>query len=160
MYGSELKLLRDNVQAAWRVTTSCVFRLKTPTSQRPRSASALRARAGCPVSGVGLRGRSVLVTGAYGLLGSWPVKALVSDGATHDRAQARGGWSPLALEARGDGATGQRRAWRYLRCAADREVLSATNTNWTAVFHLAAQTIVGVAKQSPLSTFETNVGGT
>ena len=44
----------------------------------------------------------------------------------------------------------------------DLELLDRTLAEYEVdtVFHLAAQTIVGVANRSPLSTFETNVRGT
>lgn len=104
-----------------------------------------------------LAGRSVFVTGAYGLLGGWLVKSLVAAGARptvlrRDRVAA----SALVLEGTerhvtvvdgdiGDGALME-------RILAEYEV--------DAVFHLAAQSIVGVANRAPLSTFETNIRGT
>lgn len=104
-----------------------------------------------------LRGRSVLVTGAYGLLGSWMTKALLARGARpvvlrRDRVVA----SALALEGteasvdvvRGDITDGP----LMERVLNEYEV--------DTVFHLAAQTIVGIANRSPLSTFETNIRGT
>lgn len=41
----------------------------------------------------------------------------------------------------------------------DAEAVSAAVAGCDTVFHLAAQTIVGVARESPLDTFETNVRG-
>jgi len=41
----------------------------------------------------------------------------------------------------------------------DAEAVSAAVAGCDSVFHLAAQTIVGVARRSPLETFETNVRG-
>jgi CDP-glucose 4,6-dehydratase len=41
----------------------------------------------------------------------------------------------------------------------DAEAVSAAIAGCNSVFHLAAQTIVGVARRSPLETFETNVRG-
>lgn len=101
--------------------------------------------------------RSVLVTGAYGLLGSWLTRALLDDGARvavlrRDDAPA----SALALEgteARCTVVRGDVRDLELLdRVLAEEEV--------DTVFHLAAQTIVGTAQRSPLSTWETNVRGT
>jgi CDP-glucose 4,6-dehydratase len=106
---------------------------------------------------VGLSGRSVLVTGAYGLLGSWLVKALLEAGASvtvirRDHAP-RSALSLLGLDAHvavvhGDiGADGL-----TARAIAEYEV--------DTVFHLAAQTLVPTANRSPISTFETNIRGT
>jgi CDP-glucose 4,6-dehydratase len=101
--------------------------------------------------------RSVLVTGAYGLLGSWLTKALLDGGARvavlrRDDAPA----SALTLEgteARCTVVRGDVRDLELLdRVIGEEEVDS--------VFHLAAQTIVGTAQRSPLSTWETNVRGT
>ena len=99
-----------------------------------------------------LRGRSVFVTGAYGLLGGWLVKALLDRGARvtvlkRDAVTA----SALVLEeterlvnvVRGDVCD----ATLLERALSEYEV--------DTVFHLAAQTIVGVANRAPLSTFET-----
>jgi CDP-glucose 4,6-dehydratase len=104
-----------------------------------------------------LSGHSVLVTGAYGLLGSWLVRALLQDGASvvvlrrDDAAQ-----SPLPLMdlerhcavVHGDISTDG----LVTRALAEYEIDS--------VFHLAAQTIVPTANRSPVSTFETNIRGT
>jgi len=103
------------------------------------------------------RDRNVLVTGATGLLGGWLVEALLARGA-HVVAIVRDGVprSRLVAErivdrvdvARGD-VTDHVLVERVL---AEYEV--------DTVFHLAAQTIVGIANRSPLSTFDTNVRGT
>jgi CDP-glucose 4,6-dehydratase len=47
-------------------------------------------------------------------------------------------------------------------CVEDERVLERTLGEYEiqTVFHLAAQTIVGIANKSPLSTFETNIKGT
>jgi CDP-glucose 4,6-dehydratase len=103
-----------------------------------------------------LKGRSVLVTGAYGLLGSWLVRALLQDGASvvvlrRDEEPQ----SPLTLMdlerhttvVHGDICTDGLVA----RVLAEYEIDS--------VFHLAAQTIVPTANRSPISTFETNIRG-
>ncbi len=41
----------------------------------------------------------------------------------------------------------------------DAEAVSAAVAGCDSVFHLAAQTIVGVARESPVETFEVNVRG-
>jgi CDP-glucose 4,6-dehydratase len=101
--------------------------------------------------------RSVFVTGATGLLGSWLVKELVAKQADVT-CLVRDGipkseFYRLGLEkhvkiVRGD-ITQQALLERSLN---EHEI----NT----VFHLAAQTIVGVANRSPVSTFESNIQGT
>lgn len=101
--------------------------------------------------------RSVFVTGAYGLLGGWLVKALLDRDARvtvlkRDAVVA----SALVLEeieprvnvVRGDVRDGA----LMERALAEYEV--------DTVFHLAAQAIVGVGNVSPVSTFETNIRGT
>ncbi|MGZ6695306.1 MAG: NAD-dependent epimerase/dehydratase family protein [Solirubrobacteraceae bacterium] len=101
--------------------------------------------------------RSVLVTGAYGLLGSWLTRALLDRGARvavlrRDDAPA----SALTLEGTEARCTVVRGDVRDLELL-DR-VLGEEEVD--TVFHLAAQTIVGTAQRSPLSTWETNVRGT
>ena len=100
---------------------------------------------------------SAFVTGAYGLLGSWLVKALLErDVRTTVLKRDSVAISALKLEGTEalvnvvhgdvcDGALIERSLGEY-------EVDS--------VFHLAAQTIVGVANRSPVSTFEANIRGT
>ena len=98
-----------------------------------------------------------LVTGAYGMLGTWLTAALLGRGERvvvlkRDRAVG----SALALEGleerchvvHGDLAD----AGLLARAVVEEEV--------DAVFHLAAQTIVGAASRSPVSTFESNIRGT
>jgi CDP-glucose 4,6-dehydratase len=110
-----------------------------------------------PHPGAKLDGHRVLVTGAYGLIGSWLVAELVAAGAQVCVIRRDGPLrSPLVtmrLESRvsvvgGDVCTDGLVA----RALAEYEIQS--------VFHLAAQTIVGAARRSPLSTFETNIRGT
>lgn len=104
-----------------------------------------------------LRGSSVFVTGAYGLLGGWLVKALLEQGARvtvlrRDRVAS----SALALE-----ATEQRVDIVY-GDVCDGALIERALAEYEidTVFHLAAQALVGVAARAPLSTFETNVRGT
>jgi CDP-glucose 4,6-dehydratase len=104
-----------------------------------------------------LSGHTVLVTGAYGLLGSWLVRALLQDGATvvvlRRDETAKSPLSLMDLErhtavVHGDIST----EGLVARTLAEYEIDS--------VFHLAAQTIVPTANRSPISTFETNIRGT
>jgi len=103
------------------------------------------------------RDRSVLITGCTGLLGSWLTAELVQRGAmvtglvrdlvprsrlytdrSHEKINVvRGSIEDLAI---------------LERSIAEYEV--------DTVFHLAAQTIVGVANRDPLGTFEANIKGT
>lgn len=102
------------------------------------------------------RERSVFVTGAYGLLGSRLVKALLERGARvtvlkRDAVAA----SALVLE-------GTERLVNVVRGdVIDAPVLERALGEYEVdtVFHLAAQTIVRVANRSPLSTFEANIRG-
>lgn len=109
------------------------------------------------VTSKSLRGRSVFVTGAYGLLGSWLVKALLEEGArvTVLRRDSVVN-SALILE----GSEAKVNVVHGDICDAllmDRVV---NEYEVAVVFHLAAQTIVGTANTSPVSTFDTNIRGT
>ena len=115
---------------------------------------------GLAVSGTGSafwKQRPVLVTGATGLLGSWLVARLVAAGA--DVVCLVRDWVPQSelyrqgLDKRTRSVTGDVRDSALIeRVLAEYEIKT--------VFHLAAQTIVGVAVRSPVTTFESNVGGT
>ena len=101
--------------------------------------------------------RNVFVTGCTGLLGSWLSKALVEKGAC---------------------VTGLIRDWVPRSILLEEDVVSHMNIvrgevedyftlertlneyEIDTVFHLAAQTIVGIANRNPISTFETNIKGT
>jgi CDP-glucose 4,6-dehydratase len=101
--------------------------------------------------------RRVFVTGATGLVGGWTVRALVERGA-HVVALIRDQVPGAELARSGllqkiDVVYGCVEDYALLeRALAEYEIQS--------VLHLAAQTIVGVANRSPLSTFETNIKGT
>ncbi len=103
-----------------------------------------------------------LVTGAHGFVASHLAKALLERGDTVrvlDRPNPRiadvGGPRLSALDMLGlrgeiELAEGDLR---------DSEAVSAAVAGCDSVFHLAAQTIVGVARESPAETFEVNVRG-
>jgi len=102
---------------------------------------------------------SSLVTGGRGFVGAWLCKELLGRGhrvVSLDRAAREGRPSALSLlgvedqvaDVEGD--------------LVDAELLRRTLADHQvgAVFHLAAQTIVGTAADSPAPTFEVNVRGT
>ena len=101
--------------------------------------------------------KRVFVTGCNGFLGSWVVQALVRQGAcvvglVRDHV-------PQSMLFR-NGIAGQIRIVHgELNDIALLERILAEYEVET-IFHLAAQTIVGIANRSPLSTFETNIRGT
>ncbi len=101
--------------------------------------------------------RRVFVTGCTGFLGSWLTSALVERGAdvvglVRDHVPQ----AQLFRTGTADHLTlvqGELADYALLeRALAEYEI--------ETVFHLAAQTIVGIANRSPLSTFETNIRGT
>jgi CDP-glucose 4,6-dehydratase len=102
------------------------------------------------------RDRPTFVTGATGLVGGWLVKRLLEQGA--DVVCLVRDWVPQSELVR-DGMLDKVRVVRGdVRDGALMErVLGEYEID--TVFHLAAQTIVGIANRNPLSTFETNIGG-
>ena len=103
------------------------------------------------------RNRNVIVTGATGLLGSWLVEELLQQGA-NVTCLIRD-WVP-ASKLIGSGLSNRTNVVRgeledfavLLRALNEYEI--------DTVFHLGAQTIVGTAARSALSTFESNIRGT
>jgi CDP-glucose 4,6-dehydratase len=101
--------------------------------------------------------RPVLVTGATGLIGSWLVKELL---------ERRARVVAFVLDA--DPHSELLRSGDVRRChvvngdlARLEDVERAVNLHDVdTVFHLGAQTLVGVAHRFPLTTFEANVRGT
>ncbi len=103
------------------------------------------------------RDRPTLVTGATGLVGGAVVKqlldnqadvtCLVRDWVPQSELNQSGGLSKVKV-VRGD--------------VRDQKLLERVLGEYEVdtVIHLAAQTIVGIANRNPVSTFETNVGGT
>ena len=102
-------------------------------------------------------GRNVLVTGAQGFIGTWLAERLLDLGATV--VALRRDVDPDARFVT-DGI--ERRCVTVPADITDYPELVRTlnEHDVDSVFHLAAQTIVGTANRSPLSTFETNIRGT
>ena len=101
--------------------------------------------------------RRVLVTGATGLLGSWltawlveqkaEVVALVRD------AVPRANFRRLGLDQQVNVVQGSLEDYQLLeRTINEYEV--------EVIFHIAAQTLVGIANRNPISTFTSNIQGT
>ena len=103
------------------------------------------------------RDRPTFVTGATGLLGSWLVKRLVDLEA--DVVCLVRDWIPQSQLHRGGLLEKVKTVRGDVR---ERGVLERVLGEYEidTVFHLAAQTIVGIANRNPVSTFETNVAGT
>jgi CDP-glucose 4,6-dehydratase len=101
------------------------------------------------------QGRSVLVTGAAGLLGGWTCRALATAGARVAGLDID--W-PHAAPVLDDEATIE----RIDGDVRDRETMDTVlrDTGAGTVIHLAAQAIVGPANESPVETFEHNITGT
>jgi CDP-glucose 4,6-dehydratase len=104
-----------------------------------------------------LRGRSVLVTGAHGLLGSWLIGALLDAGA---RVAVIRRDEPAVTALELAGLTERVDSVRGDVCDEGLVARVLGEYEIDSVFHLAAQTLVGVANRAPRSTFETNVRGT
>lgn len=100
--------------------------------------------------------RPTFVTGATGLLGSWLVRRLVESDA--DVVCLVRDWVPQS-ELVQSGVIEQVKVVRG--DVRDQALLERTLGEYEidAVFHLAAQTIVTIANRNPVSTFETNIGG-
>jgi CDP-glucose 4,6-dehydratase len=103
------------------------------------------------------RDRPTLVTGATGLLGSWLTRRLLA---------AQAGvvclvrdWVPRSELVRAGALDSVNVVRGDVR---DRDLIERVLGEYEidTVFHLAAQTIVGVANRNPVSTFESNIQGT
>jgi CDP-glucose 4,6-dehydratase len=101
--------------------------------------------------------RPTFVTGATGLLGGWLVRSLVESGA--DVICLVRDWVPQSLLIRDRLIDKVKLVRGEVR---DQALLERILGEYEidTVFHLAAQTIVGIANRNPASTFETNVAGT
>jgi len=101
--------------------------------------------------------RRVFVTGCTGLVGAWTVRALLERGA-HVVGLVRDQVSGSEL-----GRGGLLDRIDVVRGSLEDSVLmerALAEYEIQTVLHLAAQTIVGIANRSPLSTFESNIKGT
>lgn len=103
------------------------------------------------------RDRSVLVTGATGLLGSWLTRRL-HEGGAKVTCLVRD-WVPQSELVR---SRMLERVNVVRGEVTDRDVLERSLGEYEVetVFHLAAQAIVGIANRNPVSTFESNIQGT
>jgi CDP-glucose 4,6-dehydratase len=103
------------------------------------------------------RDRPTLVTGGTGLLGGWLVRLLLDAGA--DLVCLVRDWVPQSLLIQ-DRLIDKVKVVRGE--VEDPKLLERILGEYEVdtVFHLAAQTIVGIANRNPVSTFETNVAGT
>lgn len=102
-------------------------------------------------------GRPVFVTGGGGLLGSWMTEELVTRGA--DVVCLLRDWVPES-RLRTEGILDRVTVIRGELEDRDLLVRALNEYEIETVLHLGAQTIVGTAARSPLSTFEANVRGT
>lgn len=112
---------------------------------------------GVAVKGTFWRDRSVFVTGATGLLGGWLTRHLLDQGAAVTAlirdSVPQSDFERSKMRDRVNVVRGDLSKPQVLeRVLGEYEV--------ETVFHLAAQTIVGIANRNPISTFESNVRGT
>ena len=103
------------------------------------------------------RDRPTFVTGGTGLVGSWLVRHLVQSGA--EVVCLVRDWVPQSELVRSRQIEQVTVVRGDIR---DRDLLERTLGEYEidTVIHLAAQTIVTIANRNPVSTFETNIGGT
>lgn len=125
--------------------------------QGAKPAAARRAPA-APAPRDWWRDRPVLVTGATGLLGSWLVKRLIAEGA--DVVALVRDWVPRSILLSSPELVS--RVTFVRGDVRDQELLERVMGEYETdtVFHLAAQTIVGVANRNPVTTLDTNIRGT
>lgn len=101
--------------------------------------------------------RNVFITGCTGLLGSWVTEFLLDAGASvvgliRDHVPGSRLRQNCLMD-RINAVSGEVEDYLLIERVLNEYQIQT-------VFHLAAQTIVGIANQSPLSTFETNIKGT
>src|SRR5262249_9193573 len=130
-------------------------------TRQTTAGSALAGGTGAVEGGGGMssfwQDRPTLVTGATGLVGGWVVQRLLAREAdvvclvrdwVPDAEFVRAGLASRVKLARGD----------ICDQACLERVLGEYEID--TVLHLAAQTIVPIANRNPISTFESNIGGT
>jgi CDP-glucose 4,6-dehydratase len=100
---------------------------------------------------------AVFVTGGYGLLGTWLVRALLERG---ERVVVLRRDEPSAVVLRREGLEERCEVVPGDVCDAATLERALAEYEVDTVYHLAAQTLVGTANRSPVPTFETNVRGT
>jgi CDP-glucose 4,6-dehydratase len=101
--------------------------------------------------------RPTFVTGATGLLGGWLVRRLIQ--AEADVVCLVRDWVPQSELIRSN-LLDNVKVVRGDVCDQLLVERSLGEYEIDTVIHLAAQTIVGIANRNPISTFETNIGGT
>lgn len=105
---------------------------------------------------------TTVVTGAHGFVGSQLTRALLERG---DSVRALDRPAPRIADVGGERLSGldllgiRDQVELVEGDLRDGEAVASAISGADAVFHLAAQTIVGVARRSPLETLETNVRG-
>lgn len=101
--------------------------------------------------------RPTFVTGGTGLVGAWTIKRLLDAGA--DVVCLVRDWVPQSELTRSNLVERVKVVRGDVR---DQALLERVLGEYEidTVIHLAAQTIVGIANRNPISTFETNIGGT
>ncbi|MFH1182140.1 MAG: GDP-mannose 4,6-dehydratase [Candidatus Woesearchaeota archaeon] len=103
------------------------------------------------------KSKHVFVTGGDGFLGSWLVSRLIDEGAEV---------TVLLRDRKSDSRMRDFGLLDKVNCVygelEDLQLLMRAFNEYSIeiAFHLAAQTIVGIANKSPLSTFESNIKGT
>lgn len=102
-------------------------------------------------------GRSVLITGATGLVGSWLTKRLLSEGAHVTALILDNDYQSELIRS---GKINSVNIVNGNLCNLDDVKRAVYRENVEMIFHLGAQTIVGNALLDPLTTLETNVQGT
>src|SRR4029079_2566263 len=103
------------------------------------------------------RDRPTFVTGATGLLGGWLVRRLIQ--AEADVGCLARDWVAQSELIRSN-LLDNVKVVRGDVCDQLLVERSLGEYEIDTVIHLAAQTIVGIANRNPISTFETNIGGT
>lgn len=103
------------------------------------------------------RGKSVLVTGCTGLLGSWMTHRLLAEGA-HVVGLIRDSVPRSHLFA----ANAEQQLVRVHGDVRDQKLMERVIGEYEVevVLHLAAQALVGVANRNPAETFDVNIKGT